>query len=556
MILAGLCVAGLAGAPLSPADAKSFRSDVDAIVQKIETLHPAPFAHADRKVFAADVASIKATAPQKGLGCATAELMATVAELHDGHTYVLPINIPGETRWYPIRFYAFPDGLYVTSVAPDYASLVGKKVVKIGSLDADAALAKAVAMQDANNPLAAREGTVWLSQAAIAEAIGAASNGQMTVTVADGASGTITQSLKPFDADVNNAWNQQGEMFGPRMHKDAQAYVTAFGGRGPLDFRKSDPALPPHLRYRLPYHMVEFPKSRTLYFQWNFVQDWDDEDFAHFSQRLFKTLDAHPDWRLIVDVRYNSGGDGSKVPGFIKQIVKRDRFDAPGNLFVITGRKTFSAAVDFVGEAHNWTSAIFVGEPTGAGPNAYGDAQELTTPALKIPYQVSTNYHQHTDLTDHRDSFAPDIPAVMNGSDYFAGRDPALDSILSGTDNTLLPIAALGVKDGGAVAQSAYERRTAEWSQIPWWQPFGEREMNSAAYELLSGGKGKDAIVLFRMNTQRYPQSANTWDSLAEAERAAGDVAAAKGDYEKALSINPDTSDAKDALAAIAKTGK
>jgi hypothetical protein len=54
---------------------------------------------------------------------------------------------------------------------------------------------------------------------------------------------------------------------------------------------------------------------------------------------------------LIVDVRYNSGGDGSKVPAFIKQIIKRDRFDAPGNLFVISGRKTFSAAVDFVAES-------------------------------------------------------------------------------------------------------------------------------------------------------------------------------------------------------------
>ena len=52
-----------------------------------------------------------------------------------------------------------------------------------------------------------------------------------------------------------------------------------------------------------------------------------------------------------MDVRYNSGGDGSKVPQVIKQILKRDRFDSAGNLFVLIGRKTFSAAVDFVGEA-------------------------------------------------------------------------------------------------------------------------------------------------------------------------------------------------------------
>lgn len=556
MILAGLCVATIAAAPLSPADAKSFGKEADALVQKIEALHPGPFAHADRKTFDTDLAAIKAKAPRKSFGCATAELMALVAELHDGHTYVLPINIPGETRWFPIRFYAFPDGLYVTSVAPEHAKLAGKKVLKIGALDADTAIAKAVAIQAANNPLAAREGTVWLSQAAIAQAIGAAPQGQLPVTVSDGAGGTITQSLKPFDADINNAWNQQGEMFGPRMHNDAQPYVTAFDGRGPLGFRKTDPALPPHLRYRLPYYMLEIPNSKALYFQWNFVQDWDNEDFAQFSQRLFKTLDAHPDWKLIVDVRYNSGGDGSKVPPFIKQIIKRDRFDAPGMFFVITGRKTFSAAVDFVAQAHEWTSAIFVGEPTGAGPNSYGDAQELTTSVLKIPYQVSTNYHQYAASHDLHDSYAPDIPAIMTAPDYFGGRDPALEAILDGSDADLLPIAALGVKRGGGAAEAAYKSRMAKWSDISWWRPFGEGEMNSAAYKVLRGGNPADAITLFRMNTVRYPQSSNTWDSLAEAERAAGDISDAKAHYEKALSINPDTSDAKDALAEMEKTGK
>ncbi len=95
---------------------------------------------------------------------------------------MLPINVPGMERWYPVRFYAFADGLYVTAAAPEYAALAGKRVTKIGALDAGSAIAKAVAMQAANNPLAAREGMVWLSNAAIAEAIGAAGADAMTVT--------------------------------------------------------------------------------------------------------------------------------------------------------------------------------------------------------------------------------------------------------------------------------------------------------------------------------------------------------------------------------------
>lgn len=552
MLMAGLCAAMLSAAPLSSTDAKAFRGDVDFVVQNIMSKHPAPFAHADRARFFKDEAAVKAQGPKRGLGCAVAELTALIAELNDGHTYVLPINIPGMERWYPVRFYAFPDGLYVTSIAPEYAALAGKKVAKIGSLDAETAMAKAVALQAANNPLAAREGMVWLSNAAIAEAIGAAAKGGLTVTTEDG----TTQTLKPFDAEINDAWNQQGEMFGPRRRKDAQPYVTAFGSRGPLDFRKYDPALPPHLRYRSPYHMVEIPEHRALYFQWNFVQDWGDEPFTQFSERLFKALDAHPDWRLIVDVRYNSGGDGSKVPPFIKQIIKRKRFDAPGNFFVITGRKTFSAAVDFVAEAKAWTSAIFVGEPTGAGLNAYGDAEEHVTPGLHIPFQTSTNFHGHGDTHDTEGSIDPDIPALMTGPDYFASRDPVLDTILNGGDAELLPLPLLGVKDGPDAAVKALADRKAKWSGFAWWIPFKEREMNSAAYDLLRANRAKDAVILFQLNTAAYPKSSNTWDSLAEAERAAGDVEGAKRDYAAALKIDPDLSDAKDALADIAKTGK
>ncbi|MBV8798297.1 MAG: hypothetical protein JO208_00575 [Alphaproteobacteria bacterium] len=556
MILSGLCAASLAAAPMPAADAAAFRKDVDAIVQTIGTLHPNPFAPADRAAFMADAAMIEAQAPAQGLGCATAELMALVAELHDGHTYVLPINIPGEMGRFPIRFYAFADGLYVTAAAPEYANLVGKRVLAIGRLSAEETLAKAAAMQAANNPLAAREGTVWLSQAKIAEAIGAASAGVMSVTVTGGRGKPVTQLLKPFEAEINDAWNQQGEMFGPRTHKDSQPYVTAFGGRGPLEFRKADPALPPHLRYRLPYHMIEMPDSKALYFQWNFVQDWDDENFTHFSRRLFQAVDKHPDWKLIVDVRYNSGGDGSKVPAFIKQIIKRPQFDDPGKLFIITGRKTFSAAVDLVGDAHEWTSAIFVGEPTGAGLNAYGDPEERTTPNLHIPYQVSTAYHQHAPSKIRSGEFDPDIPAIMTGKDYFAGRDPALEEVLKGGDADLLPIAALGTKSGGAAAEAALHERRGKWSGIAWWTPFDESAMNEAGYSQLRGGHPQDAVVLFRMNAEAYPGSWNTWDSLAEAERAAGQIPQAKAHYAKALSLNPGAGDAKDALAEMEKTGK
>lgn len=44
-----------------------------------------------------------------------------------------------------------------------------------------------------------------------------------------------------------------------------------------------------------------------------------------------------------------------------------------------------------------------------------------------------------------------------------------------------------------------------------------ENQLNALGYELLRENKLKEAIVVFRLNTELYPESANVWDSLGEA---------------------------------------
>jgi dienelactone hydrolase len=51
---------------------------------------------------------------------------------------------------------------------------------------------------------------------------------------------------------------------------------------------------------------------------------------------------------------------------------------------------------------------------------------------------------------------------------------------------------------------------------------FPEAEANLHGYSLLQAGNTKDAIAMFQMNNEAYPQSANTYDSLSDAHLAAG----------------------------------
>jgi tetratricopeptide (TPR) repeat protein len=71
-----------------------------------------------------------------------------------------------------------------------------------------------------------------------------------------------------------------------------------------------------------------------------------------------------------------------------------------------------------------------------------------------------------------------------------------------------------------------------------------ERSINSMGYRLLSRKQTDDAIRIFQLNVELYPDSANTYDSLGEAYMAAGDKAEAVKNYEKSLSLNPKNTNA------------
>lgn len=65
---------------------------------------------------------------------------------------------------------------------------------------------------------------------------------------------------------------------------------------------------------------------------------------------------------------------------------------------------------------------------------------------------------------------------------------------------------------------------------------------------MLSSGKTRDAITVFRRVTDEFPASFNAWDSLGEAEMAAGDTAAAIKHYETSLELNPQNEAAREKL--------
>jgi D-alanyl-D-alanine-carboxypeptidase/D-alanyl-D-alanine-endopeptidase len=68
---------------------------------------------------------------------------------------------------------------------------------------------------------------------------------------------------------------------------------------------------------------------------------------------------------------------------------------------------------------------------------------------------------------------------------------------------------------------------------------LNENELNNWAYKLSGKGKKDKALEIFKLNVNLYPQSYNTYDSLAELYEGIGDKELAIKNYKRSVELNP-----------------
>jgi tetratricopeptide (TPR) repeat protein len=75
-----------------------------------------------------------------------------------------------------------------------------------------------------------------------------------------------------------------------------------------------------------------------------------------------------------------------------------------------------------------------------------------------------------------------------------------------------------------------------------------ESQLNVLGYRLLGVKKVREAIEIFKLNAETYPQSANVYDSLGEAYMISGDKELAIRNYKRAVELNPQNTNAIEML--------
>ena len=87
-----------------------------------------------------------------------------------------------------------------------------------------------------------------------------------------------------------------------------------------------------------------------------------------------------------------------------------------------------------------------------------------------------------------------------------------------------------------AEAVEAYRKIKKEQPESP---AVAEQRLNVLGYEMLRAGKKPEAVAVFALNVELYPQSSNVYDSLGEAYMENGERELAIANYKKSVELNP-----------------
>ncbi len=159
--------------------------------------------------------------------------------------------------------------------------------------------------------------------------------------------------------------------------------------------------------------------------------------YRNCVKKMFQEVKEKNIKNVAVDVRGNGGGDSRVANEFIKYLSVYRFTDCPsdwrwrfltisdngyrkntpyknllfeGNVYVLTNRKSFSAAMDFAQIIQDNKLGKVVGEPPANDANGYGEIVVFSLPNTGISLQISTKKWYRIDADNVSDYVIPDYP--------------------------------------------------------------------------------------------------------------------------------------------------
>jgi tetratricopeptide (TPR) repeat protein len=504
------------------ASAAQWQQDLSFLAARIEQMHPALSDTKKKEEFAKAVRDLSQQLPNLSREETTVRFMSLVASLQDGHTTIPASALPAAgMRLLPLRFYLYADGVYLQAADRRYQQVVGKKLIRIGDTPIDEAIGKLSGIVAHDNEATIRD---RLPDYMIVPDLLV---GLHIIPYNDHVSLTFEGDDRTLQVDAT-------PVKGPEKHESPESDIVHTP-----DWVESAPkdTVPVWLKNRhKSYWMELLPDGKTLYVQYNQCTSDPQNPMPKFAGDVRTAASQQSVERAIIDLRLNSGGEGYWNKFLLLAVIRSTNIDQKSKLFVITGRRTFSAGSLLAIDLGRFTNAVFVGEPTGGAVQNFGNHEPVTLPNSKLLVMIATAFYQNAGPFDHRQWIAPEVAADLTHVGYQAGVDPALQAIES-----YVP-AAQRLASAFERLQPAEIRHSYDLFKQDSINRYANLEpvLNDVGYKFLHAGDAVRAMQVFRIATEDFPGSANAFDSLGDAYATAGEKKLAVESYTRALKINPD----------------
>jgi len=177
-----------------------------------------------------------------------------------------------------------------------------------------------------------------------------------------------------------------------------------------------------------PYRALLLEESNTLFVQYNVCMSYDEYPLDGFIQEILALAESSSFEHVMVDLRYNSGGDSRLLEPLVDGLGTL-QYEQGFSIDVLIGEGTFSSALMNAMHFKKRTNARLVGGPSGGSLNHYGETRNFSLPNSKIPVSYSTK-HFVMDKKYQAGPLMPDLAIERTVDDILAGRDTVVEALL------------------------------------------------------------------------------------------------------------------------------
>ena len=395
----------------SVASANDHLADFDVLCEKLPEVHADWFRTLDEARWDRAVSDLRSRIVSMPNERALFELSALCALAGDAHTGVDLQGSGIPLMAMPLGLEAFDDGVFVVLAGPLESGNLAAELTAVNGVPTGEVIERIGRLIATDNPGRLRRQAAQLMT--LRGALWAAG-------VIDGPMDAVTLTLRPAGS--------ADEVARKIRFADSSTLHMIRWQRSP-DFTSVPP--PMYLRRASGNYQSDYDEtSKTLYIAYNRCAEADDLPMERFAHMVLGFWDRLKPERLLIDMRHNGGGNERVLGPLIEAIDGHPEIDQPGRLFVATGPRTFSSAVNNAVTLNQTTEAVIVGEPSGGSPNHFGEVERFELPSgLRVFY--STKYFDRVEGDPA--ALRPELDASRSSEHWFAGRDPVLEAVTAYT---------------------------------------------------------------------------------------------------------------------------